>query len=184
MTRKFSILDPPYHFKIFLEGRRSIDINNIWRSSICRCLRQCLFSSSSCNKLGYYGIHSHLKRWLTKWLIHREQSVVVDGASSCPVYVSSCVPQGTILGPLMFLLCTNDIGNNCSSTLRLFAYDTFLCSVIELTSDSEHLQSDLSTIEHRSQKWLMQFNPSKCCVMRITRKHEPVIYGIPGWPSK
>ena len=121
-----------------------------------------IFSSSRCNKLGYYGTHSHLKCWLTKWLIHWEQSVLVDGTSSCPVYVSSCVPQGTILGPLMFLLCINDIGNNCSSTLRLFAYDTFLYSVIESTSDSEHLQSDLSTIEHRSWKWLMEFNPRKC----------------------
>ena len=83
------------------------------------------------NKLDYYGIPGHrLKRWLTNWLVHREQSVVVDGASSSPVYVSSGVPQGTVLGPLMFLLYINNIGNNCSSTVRLFADDTIVCSVI------------------------------------------------------
>ena len=86
------------------------------------------------SKLDYYGTRGHLKRWLTNWL-HREQSVVVDGASSCPVYVSSGVPQGTVLGLLMFLLYINDIGNNCSSTLRLFADDTILYNVIESTSE-------------------------------------------------
>lgn len=90
--------------------------------------------------------------------------------------VSSGVPQGTVLGPLMFVLYINDIDNNCSSTLRLFADDTILYSIMESTSDSEHLQSDLSTIEHWSQKWLIQFNASKCFVMRITRKRDPVIY--------
>ena len=52
--------------------------------------------------------------------------MVVDGVSSNPVQVSSGVPQGTILGPLMFLLYINDIGDNCSSSIRLFADDTIL----------------------------------------------------------
>ena len=127
-------------------------------------------------KLDYYGIRGNLKHWLANWLTCREQSVVVNGASSHPVHVSSGVPQGTVLGPLMFLLYINDIGDHCSSALRLFADDTILYSVIESTSDAKDLQSDLSTIEYWSQKWLMQFNPSKCFVMRITRKRDPVIY--------
>ena len=56
------------------------------------------------NKLDYYGIRGHHKVWLTNWLTRREQTVVVDGVSSPPVHVSSGVPQGTVLGPLMFLL--------------------------------------------------------------------------------
>ena len=126
--------------------------------------------------LDYYGIHGHHKVWLTNWLTRREQTVVVDGVSSPPFHVSSAVPQGTVLGRLMFLLYTNDICSDCSSTIRLFADDIILCSIVESTSDAKHLQSDLSTIERRSQKWLMQFNPSKCFVMRITRKCEPVIF--------
>ena len=65
----------------------------------------------------------------------------------------------------MFLLNINDIGSDCSSTLiRLFVDDTILYSIVESTSDAKH------------QKWLIEFNPSKCFVMRITRKREPVIY--------
>ena len=112
------------------------------------------------NKLDYDGIRGHHKVWLTNWLTRREQTVVVDGVSSPPVHVSSGVPQGTVLGPLMFLLCINDIsGSDCSSTIRLFADDTILYSIVESLSDAEHLQSDLSTIERWSQKCLMQFNP-------------------------
>ena len=60
--------------------------------------------------------------------------------------------QGTVLGPLMFLLYINDIGHDCSSTIRLFADDTILYSIVELTSDAEHLQSDLSAVERWSTK--------------------------------
>ena len=99
------------------------------------------------NKLDYYGIRGCHKVWLTNWLTCRERSVVVDGVSSPPVHVLSGVPQGTVLGPLMFLLYINDIGYDCSSTIRLFADDTILYSIVELTSDAERLQSDLSAIE-------------------------------------
>ena len=117
------------------------------------------------NKLDYYGIRGNHKVWLTKWLTCREQNVVVEGVSSPPVHVSSGASQGTVLGPLMSLLYINDIGSDCSSTLiRLFVDDTILHSIVESTSDA------------KSQKWLMQFNPSKCFVTRITRKREPVIY--------
>ena len=128
------------------------------------------------HKLDFYGIRGNLKNWLVKWLTCREQSVVVDGVSSNPVQVSSGVPQGTVLGPLMFLLYINDIGDNCSSSVCLFADDTILYSVIESIDDSDKLQSDLDNIEQWAQKWLMKFNPSKCSVMRITRKCDPVIY--------
>ena len=80
--------------------------------------------------------------------------------SSPPVHVLSGVLQGTVLGPLMFLLYINDIGHDCSSTIRLFADDTILYSIVELASDAEHLQSDLSAIERWLTKWQMKFNPS------------------------
>ena len=80
------------------------------------------------------------------WLTFREQSVVVDSVSSCAVYVSSVVPQGTVLGPLMFLLYINDIGDNWNSTIRLVSDDTILYSVIESTLNAERLQSDLHVI--------------------------------------
>ena len=98
------------------------------------------------SKLDSYGIRCNLRCWLTTWLTCRKQFVVVDGISSSAVHVSSGVPQGTFLGPLMFLLYINDIGDDCISTIRLFADDTILYSVIESTLDAEWLQSDLHVI--------------------------------------
>lgn len=104
------------------------------------------------SKLDYYGIRGNLKSWITTWLTCREQSVVVDGVSSPAVHVSSGVPQGTVLDPLMFLLYINDIGDNCNSAIRLFAYDTILYSIIESTLDAGQLQLDLSAIEQWAKK--------------------------------
>ena len=98
-------------------------------------------------KLDYYGIRGNLKNWLSTWLTCREQTVVVNGTSSNSVYVSSGVPQGTVLRPLMFLLYINDIGDNCSSSIRLFVDDTILYSVIENIGSVNLLQSDLYAVE-------------------------------------
>ena len=114
----------------------------------------------------------------------QELAYNIYGVSSHPVSVSSGIPKGTVLDPLMFLLYINDIGDNCSSySIRLFADDTILYIVIEATSDADKLQSDLDAIEQWAQKWLMQCNPSKCFVMRITRKSNPIVYDykLMGW---
>ena len=76
-------------------------------------------------KLQYYKIN-FVWKWVQSWLTQRTRSVVVDGASSKPTSVLSGVPQGTVLGPLMFLLYINDITDEVSSTLRLFADDCML----------------------------------------------------------
>ena len=82
-------------------------------------------------KLQHYKIDNHVWAWIQSWLTQRTQSVVVDGASSQPVSVLSGVPQGTVLGPLMFLLYINDIAAGISSSLRLFADDCLLYRTIK-----------------------------------------------------
>ena len=82
-------------------------------------------------KLRYYGIRGILNTWLTQWLTCRSQTVVVDGYNSPDVPVLSGVPQGTVIGPLLFLLYINDLGENCTSRMRLFADDTLIYSTIE-----------------------------------------------------
>ena len=77
-------------------------------------------------KLQYYKIDNLVWKWIQSWLTEGSQFVVIDGASSKPVSVLSGVPQGTVLGPLMFLLYINDITDRVSSTLRLFADDCLL----------------------------------------------------------
>ena len=77
-------------------------------------------------KLKYYGINGKLYYWLSTWLTKRSQRVVVDGYESKYARVISGVPQGTVLGPVMFLLYINNINNNISSSLRLFADDCII----------------------------------------------------------
>ena len=80
-------------------------------------------------KLKYYGINGKLYYWLSTWLTKRSQRVVVDGYvnnESKYAKVISGVPKRTILGPVMFLLCINNINNNIFSSLRLFADDCII----------------------------------------------------------
>ena len=102
-----------------------------------------------------------LNTWLAQWLTYRSQTVVVVGYNSPEVPVLSGVPQETVLGPLLFLLYINDLGENCTSRMRLFADDTLIYSTIESYNDAAKLQSDLTAIQEWAQKWQMKFNPSK-----------------------
>ena len=74
-------------------------------------------------KLDHYGLSHQLQQWIRTWLTTRYQKVIVDGESSESVHVDSGVPQGTVLGPLMFLLYINDIGNKISSISKFLAQD-------------------------------------------------------------
>ena len=82
--------------------------------------------------------------------------------------LSSGVPRGTVLGPLLFLVFINDLPAMASSTTRLFADDCLMYRTIEDTSDAEALQADLDKLQQWEQDWLMDFNPSKCEVISIT----------------
>ena len=80
------------------------------------------------------------------------------------------VPQGSILGPILFLAYINDMPEQVKSRVRLFADDTALYLAISSTTESEVLQTDLASLEQWEKMWDMQFNPSKCQVLQITKK--------------
>ncbi|MEW8548207.1 MAG: reverse transcriptase family protein, partial [Candidatus Thiodiazotropha sp.] len=125
-------------------------------------------------KLNHYGIAGKTNSWIESWLCNRQQRVVLDGAASTDSPVLSGVPQGTVLGPLMFLLYINDIGAKISpqTTIKLFADDALLYRTIDSPSDELQLQHDLDTMIDWSKTWLMRFNAKKCHLLKITRQRK------------
>ena len=120
------------------------------------------------NKLNRYGIHNNTHTWISNFLKRRKQRVVVGGEHSTWTNVVSGVPQGTVLGPLLFLTYINDLPDNIHSTVRLFADDCVLYREIKNESDSHELQKDLNRLAQWEHDWQMHFNTQKCFVMRIT----------------
>jgi hypothetical protein len=121
-------------------------------------------------RLNFYGIQSSTHRWIEAWLCHRSQTVILDGESSVSEKVKSGVPQGTVLGPLLFLLYVNNIADDVGSLTRLFADDCLLYRKINNSEDAAALQHDLDIMVEWSKKWQMQFNADKCYVLRVTNK--------------
>ena len=108
-------------------------------------------------KLKYYGIDSNIRAFLT----NRSQEVMVDGSRSDRAAVASGVPQGTVLGPLLFLLHINDLPREILSSVRLFAEDCLLYRVISSREGAEILQHDLNSLYAWGQRWGMFFNCEK-----------------------
>ena len=123
-------------------------------------------------KLDYYGIRGSTHKWITPWLSGRFQKVVLDGQASDPVPVLSGVPQGSVLGPVLFLIFINDLPENIRSSVRLFADDCVLYRNIESPMDCQFLQDDLNSLAQWETDWQMKFNVAKCHSMRVTR-HPP-----------
>ena len=124
-------------------------------------------------KLRSYGITGNIHQWITNFLTKRTQRVVVNGESSEWVPIKSGVPQGTVLGPLLFLLYLNDLPDNISSEVRLFADDCVLYRSITNKHDIEHLQADLDTLTTWQDKWQMHFNADKCFTLKLSHSKTP-----------
>ena len=118
-------------------------------------------------KLEYYGIRGHHLNWMQSWLLNRTQQVVLKGEHSEKSNIESGAPQGTVLGPLCFLLYINDMGNNISWNQKLFADDTLLYGLVYKATDVLYLQRDLDSLVTWAQECQMNFHPSKCYVLRI-----------------
>ena len=127
------------------------------------------------HKLRYNGVTDSALAWIGSFLSGRSQQVVVDGAMSSQCPVLSGVPQGTVLGPLLFLLFINDIADDINSTIRLFADDCLLYREILTPEDSIMMQRDLDTLHQWSERWQMAFNTDKCFIMRVTLARKNII---------
>jgi len=122
-------------------------------------------------KLNYYGIRGNVLQWLKSFLCGRTQQVVVEGSSSSICQVTSGVPQGSVLGPVLFLIYINDIVTNIKSEIRLFADDILLYKTIATANDHRILQTDLESLTQWAKNWLMEFNIPKCNIIQFTTHH-------------
>ena len=120
-------------------------------------------------KIEAHGIGGNICNWISSWLSGRLQRVVVNGYESNWSVVTSCVPQGSVLGPLLFSIYINDIDDNIHSSISKFADDTKLGGACNSKLDHSLIQSDLNRLFEWSEKWMMKFNISKCKVMHFGR---------------
>ena len=142
-------------------------------------------------KMSKYGITNQILSWVTSFLSDRKQRVVIRGTSSEPFDVTSGVPQGSVLGPILFLIYINDLPLGIISPLSLFADDSKIFT--RIVSDkkkrkktqidikgNEVLQRDLDNIKEWADKWKMEFNVDKCKVMHIGQNNPGHTYTMGG----
>ena len=122
-------------------------------------------------KLKAAGVSGNIHAWFADYLSDRKQRVVLPGAVSDWTYIRAGVPQGSILGPLLFLLYINDIVNDIGSNIRLFADDTSLFIIVDdPVTAAGCINADLGRISNWASTWLVTFNPSKTETLLISRK--------------
>jgi hypothetical protein len=121
-------------------------------------------------KVSNFGINGKVRRWIESWLEGRQQRVVVNGALSNWKDVTSGVPQGSILGPLLFTIYIDDIENGLHNRLIKFADDTKLWGKVDNEDEVESMHEDLRKLGKWSEENRMPFNVEKCSVMHVGKK--------------
>jgi ribonucleases P/MRP protein subunit RPP40 len=127
-------------------------------------------------KLRQYGIDGKLGDWIASWLKGRQQRVVIGGEFSEWRPVMSGVPQGSVLGPVLFLVFIDDIDDGVTNSILKFADDTKLFGVVNDLRQHDELQQDLQRLVDWSARWLMEFNAAKCTVIHVGRNNERFEY--------
>jgi hypothetical protein len=123
------------------------------------------------HKLQRYGATDTFCGWTRSFLSGRTQQVVIDGEASDPIPITSGVPQGSVLGPILFLVYINDMPTYTKhATVRLFADDTLVYMAIHNRDECAKLQEDIAALGDWEKEWLMEFHPDKCNVLRISKK--------------
>ena len=196
MTKCEHMIDPRQHG--FLENKScttqlvdfcdslAISLNNNIRSDVIYFDFAKAFDSVNhdliLNKLkSNFGIDSLLLNFLKNYLKNRNQAVVISGSTSSYLPVLSGVPQGSILGPTLFVLFLNDItsGLNDETNIMMYADDTKIWRQVCKYNDHLKLQEDINYLLEWSIRNKMKFHPSKCKVLMVSRFNPPLIDILP-----
>ena len=121
------------------------------------------------SKLHSYGFRDPLLGWLKSFLIGQRQRVCVHDTVSLWHNVTSGIPQGSVVGPVLFLLYVNDLPDTVASNVFMFADDTKIYRPMTSHEDNNIQQNDLDCLQSWSAKWLLNINLHKCMVMSITK---------------
>ena len=144
-------------------------------------------------KVEAHGIRGKIHSWIQDFLTDRTQQVIINGAASDEARVTSGIPQGSVLGPLLFVMYINDLPNHVQNEVRIFADDTKIFKEVDekgkqgdpynneaIMKTACPLQEDLDRLFDWSNTWLLKFHPEKCCTMRIGRSTEDNLYTVKG----
>ena len=125
-----------------------------------------------------YGIRGSTHKLINSWLSGRTQQVVLDGQASDPVSVLSGVPQGSVLGRILFFIFIDDQADNIRSSVLLFADDCVLYRNICSIQDCFILHEDPTSLGRWEANWQMKFNVAKCHSMRVTwhQHHKQILF--------
>ena len=124
------------------------------------------------HKIEKYGITENILGWIESFLSDRTQCVVINGTKSDCAAVTSGIPQGSVLGPILFVIYINDLPEvvNKDSYVYLFADDTKVFREVKSEDDRKILQNDIDRMVEWSNTWMLKFHPDKCKVMKLGSK--------------
>ena len=153
-------LDPGKEVRmVFLDAAKAFD--KVWHKGLIFKLRQ-------------KGVSLNFAHFFQSYLTGRKQCVVLNDKTSNPLNIEAGVPQGSILGPLLFLVYIGDITEGIKSDINLFADDTSLLDIIDDPDlSAKRLNDDLERLHIWSSKWLVTFNLAKTEVVTCSNKRSP-----------
>jgi hypothetical protein len=122
-------------------------------------------------KLEAYGIVGNVLSWIKAFLSNRIQRVVLGEHMSNWARVTSGVPQGSVLGPTLFIIFVNDLPEILKNKCKLYADDCKIMATVDTQDEIASLQSDIDAVVKWSDEWLMQLNAEKCKIMHLGKKN-------------
>ena len=140
------------------------------------CAKPLIRSLTLLQKLAELQVNSFILRWIGSYLLNRSQAVVLGGVQSSPLHVISGVPQGSVLGPLLFLVYIDKVGNSVLySNIIMYTDDIALWKIIRNPTDYTLLQDDITIICNWVADNHLVLNLAKCCYIVFSRKHLPTM---------